>query len=120
MKTCTSKEEIRCFYLTKDNYEEFLEEAYPSYKADYIEIEVTDKAIEVHAYDMIHVSRVFHFGWWVEEYIPYEYPTWIPYSDEEFKEKYKLVDRIEDFPINVEEEVEKYKKTLEFMDKIIP
>lgn len=90
IRSCISKEKIKCFYLTKDNYEEFLEETYPNYKADYIKIEVTEEAIEVQSYDMVHISRVFHFGWWVEEWLPYEYPHWIRYDDKEFEEKFIL------------------------------
>lgn len=93
MKTCISKEELRCFYLTKDNYKEFLDEVYPDYKNDYISIEITDNAVKVHEYDLVHMSQEFQYGWYVEEESIYQgYPTWEHYSDEYFKENFKLVD----------------------------
>lgn len=32
MEYCFSKERIKCIYLTRDNYEELLQEDYPDYK----------------------------------------------------------------------------------------
>lgn len=89
MKKCILNNQYRCIYLTKNNYEEFLKEACPNYDQDYITVEVTDKAVEVHAYDMIHVSREFQYGWWVEESDTYGYPMWFSYSEDEFKRKFQ-------------------------------
>ena len=91
MQKCISKDQIRCIYLTKDNYEQFLKETYPSYKNDYINVEVTDKEVIVNACDMVHTSRNYSFGWWVEESSDYEYPQWWYYTDDEFKEKYMII-----------------------------
>lgn len=41
-------------------------------------------------------------------------------SYDKAEKRRKDKEKIKEFPVNIEEEVEKYKKTLEFMDKIIP
>ena len=93
VRKCISKEELRCFCLTKNNCKDLLEELYPDYKNDYILIEITDSAVKIKAYDMIHMSQDFQYGWYVEEENIYQgYPTWRYYSDKYFKENFKLVD----------------------------
>ena len=88
-RKCVSKEELRCFYLTKDNCEDLLEELYPDYENNYISIEITDNAVKVHAYDMVHLSQEFQYGWYVEEENIYQgYPIWEHYSDEYFKNNF--------------------------------
>lgn len=89
MERCVSTNELRCIYLTKENYKELLEEVYPEYKNDYIIVKITDKAIFVESFDMIHSSMEFRFGWWVEELSGYEYPKWNYYTDDEFKHQFQ-------------------------------
>lgn len=94
MEYCFSKERIKCIYLTRDNYEELLQEDYPDYKNDYIKLEITDEGIIVNPYDMVHVSKTYRFGWWDEEdvdkgYLSYgKFPEWHHYTDDEFNRKF--------------------------------
>lgn len=94
MEYCFSMEKIKCIYLTKDNYEELLKEDYPDYKSDYMNLEITSEGIIVNACDMVHESKTYSFGWWVEELVDCDcmmgaYPKWRHYSDDEFKIKFQ-------------------------------
>lgn len=95
METCISKKTFRCIYLTKENYEELIKEDYPDYKSEYINIEITDEGVLINTYDMVHLSKVYPFGWWVEEdigngYLDYGYNSvWNHYTDYEFKNSFQ-------------------------------
>ena len=91
MMECVSKSKQRVIFLADDNWEEILKEDYPNYKDEYITVEVKDNAVIVKAHDLAHASKIYKFGYWVEEYRDYEYPEWVHYTEEEFEENYVIV-----------------------------
>lgn len=99
MQKCICKKKLKCFYLTKDNYEELLELDCPNYRSknDYIKVKVTDKEIIVESYEQVipHVLRSYRFGWWVGTvgYSLYvdEWPTWEHYTDKEFEKNFMII-----------------------------
>ena len=89
MQLCISKEKLSCLHLTKETRDKVLKELEPRLGEDDLVSVVEDNDKEVVVYHFgWHKSYYFYNHWYVRNY-DYE---WECYTDEEFKEKFQLVE----------------------------
>lgn len=90
---CRYKEPMEYFYLTKDNYEEFLKKIYGKcYNDDYIIIfkkGFFGEYIEVKSKARFGGDDIFYLNkYYVKDY---DYSDWDEYSEEEFEEIFEVL-----------------------------
>ena len=88
MNECINQTKIKCVFLTKDNYEDFLKEVISNYEnREYIQIKITEDSVIAYL-DVLGKSQSYLLNFW---YVNEEYNKWIRYSDTEFRNKYKII-----------------------------
>lgn len=88
MQKCVSKELLDCLCLTKETRDEVLKELEPSLeKDDLVSIVEDDKQVVVYYFGW-YKSHYFYNHWYVRNYDC----EWECYTDEEFKEKFQLIE----------------------------
>lgn len=98
MKHCRSMSVLNCFYLTKENRDEFINILKETYQHDNIElIEKSDERITLYFSLTLNPEysfkeTYFYNYWYVEEYNYYgDEIEWNLYSEEDFNKRFKFV-----------------------------
>lgn len=84
---CRYKEEMDYFYLTKNNYRDFLDRVYE----DKYRVEEYENYIKVFKWNSCEYSYSFYFNqYYVYEFGDY-YCEWFSYSKKKFEEKFEII-----------------------------
>lgn len=88
MSTCISKEQINCFYLTKETRDEVLKKLEPHIFNDNVKIiEDNDRRVVV-CREGWYKTYYFYNHWYVRNYDC----EWERYTNKEFRENFQLVE----------------------------
>lgn len=93
LQTCKYKKTMQCFYLTKDNVEEFINIVLNNLKLKSYECVI--KCTKDYLYLEYHTgwteeSKYYYYGFWFVNEGDGYYSTWKGYSDKSFKSKFIL------------------------------